>query len=168
MSFKQILPEDFAGNSFSTIGKDWLLVTAEKEGKVNSLTASWGGMGVLWNKDVAFIFLRPQRYTKEFVDSSAHFSLSVLPESYRKVLSYMGTVSGRDEDKISKSGLTTEFEKGTPYFAEADTVFICKKLYVQPLEENCFEDCTIYDRNYPKNDLHTMYIAEIEKVLIKE
>ena len=65
---KVIKPEELNKNVFSMIGKEWLLVTAEKEGKVNTMTASWGGLGVMWGKDVAFIVLRPQRYTKEFVD----------------------------------------------------------------------------------------------------
>ena len=113
---KVIKPEELNKNVFSMIGKEWLLVTAEKEGKVNTMTASWGGLGVMWGKDVAFIVLRPQRYTKEFVDAGETFSLSVLGGERRKTLNYLGTVSGRDEDKVAKSGLTVEREDGTPYF----------------------------------------------------
>ena len=65
---KEIKHENFQENAFEMIGKDWLLITAEKDGKVNTMTASWGGVGVLWNKKVAYIFIRPQRYTKEFVE----------------------------------------------------------------------------------------------------
>ena len=75
---KSIKPEELQKNVFSMIGKEWLLVTAEKEGQVNTMTASWGGLGVMWGKNVAFIVLRPQRYTKEFVDAGETFSLSVL------------------------------------------------------------------------------------------
>ena len=100
---KSIKPEELEKNVFHMIGKEWLLVTAEKEGKVNTMTASWGGLGVMWGKNVAYIVLRPQRYTKEFVDAGETFSLSVLDEEYRKTLSYLGTVSGRDEDKITKA-----------------------------------------------------------------
>lgn len=85
------------------IGKEWLLITAEKDGKANTMTASWGGVGVLWGKNVATLYIRPQRYTKEFVDASDTLSLSVLDESFRKTLNYLGTVSGRDENKIEKS-----------------------------------------------------------------
>lgn len=86
---KVIKPEELNKNVFSMIGKEWLLVTAEKEGKVNTMTASWGGLGVMWGKDVAFIVLRPQRYTKEFVDAGETFSLSVLDGERRKTLNYL-------------------------------------------------------------------------------
>ena len=97
---KSIKPEELQKNVFSMIGKEWLLVTAEKEGQVNTMTASWGGLGVMWGKNVAFIVLRPQRYTKEFVDAGGTFSLSVLDGEYRKTLNYLGTVSGRNEGEI--------------------------------------------------------------------
>ena len=113
-TFKTIKPEELSENAFSTIGKDWMLITAEVDGKVNTMTASWGGLGVMWNKDVAYIFIRPQRYTKEFVDGSSHLSLSVLKEGFRKELTYLGTVSGRDEAKIEKAGLTICHEDGVP------------------------------------------------------
>ena len=121
----------------------------------------------MWGKDVAFIVLRPQRYTKEFVDAGETFSLSVLGGERRKTLNYLGTVSGRDEDKVAKSGLTVEREDGTPYFGEADTVLICRKLYAQPYDPSCFIDKSCDERWYPDKDYHTLYIAEIEKVLVR-
>ncbi len=164
---KSIKPEELQKNVFSMIGEEWLLVTAKKEGKVNTMTASWGGLGVMWGKNVAFIVLRPQRYTKEFVDAGTGFSLSVLDGEYRKILSYLGTVSGRDEDKIANSGLTVKHEDGLPYFAEANTVLFCRKLYAQPYDPSCFIDKSCDERCYPNKDYHTMYIAEVEKVLIR-
>ena len=110
--------------------------------------------------------LRPQRYTKEFVDAGEGFSLSVLDDGYRKTLNYLGTVSGRDEDKIAKSGLTVEHEEGIPYFSEANTVLVCRKLYAQPYDPSCFIDKSCDERWYPEKDYHTMYIAEVEKVLV--
>ncbi|MEY8426944.1 flavin reductase [Lachnospiraceae bacterium 46-15] len=168
MSFKEIKPEELQKNPFTMIGKEWLLVTAEKDGKANTMTASWGGMGVMWGKNTAFIVLRPQRYTKEFVDSTETFSLSVLDESFRKTYGYLGSVSGRSEDKIAKSGLTITHEGTTPYFKEADTVLICRKLYAQEYQPECFLDTDTEKKWYPDKDYHTMYIAEIKKVLIKE
>ena len=91
---------------FEMIGKDWMLITAQKDGKVNTMTASWGGMGVIWNKNVAFVFIRPSRYTKEFVDNTDSFSLSFFGEEYKDKLTYLGRTSGRDENKIEKAGLT--------------------------------------------------------------
>lgn len=168
MSFKEIKPEELQKNPFTMVGKEWLLVTAKKEEKVNTMTASWGGVGVMWGKNVAFIVLRPQRYTKEFVDAAETFSLSVLDESFRKTYSYLGSVSGRDEDKIAKSGLTVSHEHATPYFEEADTVLVCRKLYVQEYRPECFADQELDTKWYPNKDYHVMYIAEIEKVLIKK
>lgn len=164
---KDILHENFNENSFNLIGNDWLLLTAEKEGKVNTMTASWGGLGILWNKKVAYIFIRPQRYTKEFVDSADRLSISVLPNDYRKELGYLGRVSGRDEDKISKANLTVKEYEDVPYFEEARLTMICKKLYAQELKEECFIDKEIIDKCYPQKDYHTMYVVEIEKILEK-
>lgn len=164
---KEIQPEQFDKNVFQMIGKDWMLVTAEKDGKVNTMTASWGGAGVMWGKNVAFVVIRPQRYTKEFIDASDTFSLSILDNSYRKTLNYLGTVSGRDEDKIQKSGLTVEHSGNTPYFKEANTVLLLKKLYHQEMSPDCFIDKSLIEKWYPNADYHTLYVAEIEKILIQ-
>lgn len=167
MSFKEIKPEELQKNPFTMIGKEWLLVTAEKEGKVNTMTASWGGVGVMWGKNVAFIVIRPQRYTKEFIDASDTVSLSVLGEEHRKTLGYLGSVSGRKEDKIEKCGLTVAHDGTTPYFEEANTVIIGRKLYAQAYRPECFIDNTLNEKWYPDKDYHTMYILEIEKILTK-
>lgn len=163
---RQIKPEELQKNPFQMIGKEWLLVAAEKAGKTNAMTASWGGVGIMWGKPVAYVFIRPQRYTKEFIDTSDTFSLSVLGEEYRKTLSYFGTVSGRDEDKIAKSGLQVAYDGATPYFQEAGTVMICRKLFAQYYDPACFIDKTCDETWYPEKDYHMMYIAEIEKVLV--
>lgn len=164
---KEIKVESLHNDPFTMIGKEWMLVSAEHEGKVNTMTASWGGMGILWNKKVAFVFLRPQRYTKEFVDAQDVLTLSFYDEEYRKTLSYLGTVSGRNEDKIAKSGLHVDHIEGAPYFREANTVLVCRKLYAQELKEDCFLDTSLIDKNYPLKDYHTMYVCEIEKAYQK-
>lgn len=163
--FQEIKPEQLQKTPFQMIGKDWMLVTAKKGEQVNTMTASWGGLGVMWGKNVAFVVIRPQRYTKEFIDASDRFTLSFLGGEYREKLSYLGTVSGRDEDKIAKAGLTVEELEGSPYFAEANTVLICRKMFQQKYEKDCFLDASVCEKWYPGNDFHTMYIAEIEKVL---
>ena len=168
-NFKEIKAEEIKENTFEMIGKKWMLITAEKNnGEVNTMTASWGGIGVLWRKNVAFIFIRPQRFTKEFVDESNRFSLTFFDESYRKELGYLGTASGRDENKIEKAKLIVEHENKVPIFKEAETVIICRKLYVQPLEEEFFIDKKSNEECYPDKDYHVMYVGEIEKILIKE
>ena len=165
--FKAIEPKEITRNPFTLIGDDWMLVTAEKDGKANTMTASWGGVGILWGKTVATIYIRPQRYTKEFLDSAGRFTLSILGAEHKKTLGYLGSVSGRDEDKIAKSGLTLAHENETPYFEEAEMVLVCKTLYKQEQKPECFLDKESLDKWYEAKDFHTMYIAEIETVLKK-
>lgn len=167
MAVKEISPFDFNESAFRVIGKDWLLITGEYEGKSNAMTASWGGLGILWGKPVAYIFIRPTRYTKEFVDKAEGLSLSVFPEEYRKMMNYFGTVSGRDEDKIKKAGLTVCHDNGRTYFDEARVTMLCRKLYAQPLASEFFVDKSC-DEKWYKDDYHTMYVVEIEKLLVKE
>lgn len=166
--FKEIKPDELNKNVFQLIGKDWMLITAEKDNKVNTMTASWGGFGVMFNKNVVSIVLRPQRYTKEFVDNSDTFSLTFLSENFRDQLKYLGSASGRNEDKISKSNLTVNHLDNTPYFEEGNLIIICKKIYAQPLNPDCFIANELDEKWYPQKDYHTFYMAEIEKILIKE
>ncbi|MFI3206836.1 MAG: flavin reductase [Clostridia bacterium] len=165
--FKEYSAKDYDFNAFKLIGDEWMLVTAEKDEKVNSMTASWGGVGILWGKPVAFVFVRPQRYTKEFIDNADGFSLSVLPDGNKDKLTYFGKISGRDEDKIAKTGFTVLHSDKVPYFEDAEKVFILKKLYEQKLDPDCFIDKELL-KNYPRNDFHHVYVAEIEKILVKE
>ncbi|MCD8335695.1 MAG: flavin reductase [Lachnospiraceae bacterium] len=160
---------ELTDNVFDLIGKQWLLVTAARpDGTCNTMTASWGGLGVMWGKDIAFLVIRPQRYTKEFIDSSDTLSISVLPDGYKKQYGYLGSVSGRDEDKITKAGLTVTRDGDTPYFEEARIAMICKKLFAQPYDPDSFLDQNVKEDCYPQKDYHTLYICEIEKVLVKE
>jgi flavin reductase (DIM6/NTAB) family NADH-FMN oxidoreductase RutF len=167
-NFVELPVTQLEGNPFHMIGDEWMLITAEKEGKVNTMTASWGGLGIMWGKNAAFIAIRPQRYTREFIDFADTLSLSFYDNSFRKVLGYLGSASGRNEDKIAKSGLTVAHEEGIPYFTEAKTVILSKKLFAQQFgEDNIFEK-DILDSCYPDKDYHILYISEILKVLVKE
>ena len=143
MSFQAISAAEFQNSVFQTIGKEWMLITAEqqKDGQslANTMTASWGGLGYLWNKNVAFAFIRPQRYTKEVpVDHSDFFSLCFFGGERMEEMRYLGTVSGKEEDKIQKSGLTLTHLEGVPCFEEATAVLIRRKLYRQPMQERLF------------------------------
>lgn len=165
---KEIKIEELKDNPFKLIGSDWMLITAKKDDKVNTMTASWGGVGILWNKSVATIYVRPQRYTKEFIDNEEYFSLCVLPEDLRNVLNYCGSHSGRDFDKIKECNLTVKETEGVPYFEESRLVLVCKKLYAQDMAEDSFIQKDLVEKNYSQKDFHTMYIAEIVKVMIDE
>lgn len=151
---------------FSLIGDRWMLVAAtDKSGKTNAMTASWGGMGVLWGKKVAFVFIRPQRYTKRFVDEADKFTLSFFDDSYKNMLGYMGKVSGKDEDKITKSGLTVTDKDGAPVFKEASLTLVCRKMYRDTLKEENFIDKSNIEKWYPQKDYHDVYVAEIVEEL---
>ena len=168
MGFKEVNAEDLSFNPFTKIGKEWLLVAAGDEENHNVMTASWGGMGVMWGKNVVSVYIRPQRYTKEFVDGNEFFTLSVCPEQYRKALNICGTKSGRDCDKDKEAGLTPYYTDGTTAYEEADMIFVCRKLYCQPMGPEYFTEDWIDGKWYPDKDYHVMYMAEIVKVLVKE
>ena len=165
--FKEISALEIAENPFKLIGSDWALVTCGDKTAFNTMTVSWGGAGIMWNKPVTFTFIRPQRYTYDFTEKNSFFTMSFFDEKYRAALRFCGTKSGRDVDKVAETGLTPAFtEDGVPYFEEAKLVLVCKKLYAQQLcSENVVEDF-VYGQ-YSGDDYHKMYISEIVKVLSK-
>ena len=166
MGFKETMPELLTDNPFKLIGKDWMLITAGTPGLFNTMTASWGGLGVLWERKVAFCFIRPTRYTYEFVERSDTFTLSFFAEHHRKALSFCGSHSGRDSDKIKAAGLTPLNEDEFVYFDEARLVLACRKIYFQDISPDRFLDQSINEM-YPQKDYHRMYVGEIVKCLHK-
>ncbi len=153
---------------FDRIGKQWMLISASDGERTNTMTASWGCLGVLWNKPVAVCFIRPQRYTYSITEKSERLSLAFLGEEYRSALTYCGRNSGRDGNKFSAAGLTcAATEEGVPYPAEAETVLICRKLYADDLKKASFIDPSLLS-NYTADDFHRVYICEIEQVLVKK
>ena len=168
MSFKEVNAENLVINPFTKIGSDWMLITAGDGEKFNTMTASWGGMGVCWGKNVVTAYIRPQRYTKEFVDANDLFTLSFFDSQYRPALNICGSLSGRDCDKVAKAGLTPYFVDGTTAFHEADMILVCRKMYQGAMTPENFIAKENISKWYPDKDFHTMYISEILKVLIKE
>ena len=155
-----ILPENFNENTFSAIGKDWMLIGACDGEKYNAMTASWGTFGVLWNKNVAIVFIRPERYTYEFSDKCEYLSLSFFDEQYKPALKLCGTKSGRDCDKIKEAGLTPKINNGILSFDEAKYTFTVRKLYTDDIKKANFLDEKLLE-NYTKGGYHKMYICEI-------
>ncbi len=167
--FQSISPEEIPGNTIRTIGRDWMLVTAGTKEKFNTMTASWGGIGHLWNKPVAFIFIRPQRYTFGFLEEQETFTLSFFGGQYREALTVCGTLSGRDVNKVERAGLTPHYtENGNVAFEEATLVLECKKLYADFFHKESFIDADIVRLDYPEEDFHKVYIAEIVNVWEKK
>ena len=159
---REIKATEIKENAIKLIGKDWALITAGDEKGYNTMTASWGGLGQLWNKDVCFIFIRPQRYTYEFIEKNELFTMSFYEEKYRKALSFCGTKSGRDFDKAKETGLVPCFTDGTTTFEQAKLTLVCRKLAFQDMSPEGFLDESIKD-NYAQNDYHRIYVGEIVK-----
>lgn len=168
MAFQEVAIESLEFNPFEKISKEWMLITAGDEKKSNTMTASWGGVGIMWGKNVVTVYIRPQRYTKEFVDANDTFTVSFLPEEKREALKVCGRISGRDvEDKWESAGIHPYAVDETIGVEEADMIFVCKKLYHQEMKPECFDETENDVKWYPDKDYHMMYIAEIEKVLVR-
>lgn len=167
MGFKEVKPDSLTDNPFRLIGADWMLITAGTAERFNTMTASWGGLGVLWERKVCTIFIRPTRYTFEFVEKADIFTLSFFNEEHRKSLLFCGTHSGRSIDKMKETGLTPVRDRGSVYFNEARLVFICRKIYFQDIGPERFLDSSI-ETLYPQKDYHRMYVGSIESCLVKE
>lgn len=166
-SFQPVDFEQTEVNPFKMIGKDWMLVTAGNEEKANTMTASWGGVGVMWGKNVAYVFIRESRFTKEFVDKEGSFSLSFPEEKFRKEMKFLGTVSGRDEDKIKEAGVHVGYYNGVPYIDEGSMIMICRVMSRTPIRKEEFLDDAIDKAWYESGDYHDMYIAEITDILAR-
>ncbi|MDR0689500.1 MAG: flavin reductase family protein [Spirochaetaceae bacterium] len=151
-----------------------MLITAgnlrEGRGNWNTMTASWGGLGVLWGRNVAFMFIRPTRYTFEFTRAASLFTLSFFDKNHRRALEICGDCSGRDTDKAAEAGLTPlGFEGGKAAggigFREASEIVVCRKLYTHDFDPSGFLDPSI-EENYPEWDYHRMFIGEISALMI--
>ena len=166
--FRSINPQEIFDNPFKLYGSVWGLLTAGNHDWFNTMTISWGGVGIMWNKPVTFTFVRPQRYTFEFIERGEYFTVRFFDEQYRSALSFCGSKSGRNVNKVQETGLTPAFtEEGVPYFEEARLVFVCKKLYAQPLNEESVLGGDAVLKQYNGDDYHKMYISEILEVMTK-
>ena len=154
---------DSIENAVKLIGTDWMLITVKdkENGRVNAMTASWGAMGVLWNKNICICFVRPQRHTHALLECEDEFSIAFFDGEYRDALKLCGRESGRDCDKLKKCGLSTCELDGVPIINEAKLVLSCKKLYVDEIKETSFIDKSLLS-NYVNKDYHTVYICEIK------
>lgn len=166
-SFQPITVDFIECNPFEKIGKEWMLVTAGNEKKANTMTASWGGMGVMWGKNVVYVVIRQSRYTKEFIDKEKKFSLSFVGNKSRSMLRYLGSVSGRDEDKIKQAGVDLNYHEGVPFVDQGNTVLICNVLSATLLKPEDFEAQDIDKTWYTDQDYHTLYIAEVTEFLAR-
>ena len=173
MNYTSVSPYDIKKNMFDAIGKEWMLISAYDAGRksglpYNTMTASWGSVGILWGKPVIWCYIRPQRYTKEFIDASELVTLSFFGIEHKDALTVCGRKSGRDCDKILLAGLHPEVtDKGEVMFSEATMTIVGRKLYEQKFDPTCFVDKSLDAANYPSKDYHTAYCYEIIDVRAK-
>lgn len=165
-SFKKNIISNLKENFFEIISKEYMLITSGTKKSFNTMTANWGGVGYLWNKPVVFIFVRPERYTYEFIEKNESFTLSFLGEENKNIHKICGSKSGRDIDKIKETGLIPHVTpSGNITFEQSRLTLECKKLYCEKLNKDRFLDQKIVEKWYnEKGDLHCIYIAEILNV----
>lgn len=167
MPFKEIDIKELKENFIKSVSDEWMLISAGNSEKFNMMTASWGGFGEMWGDDVAAVVIRPQRYTKEFVDNNKFFSLTFFGDD-KSIHGVCGKQSGREVNKAEKTGLKPVFDEDTVYFEQARLVVICEKIYCQKVEPECFVNEEYIEKFYPQKDFHYTYVGKIKKVLIKE
>lgn len=165
--FIEVNPDDLPDNPFKVIGSQWMLVTAGTAEEFNTMTASWGGFGIMWAKKICTCVIRPTRHTYGFMEKSEMFSLSFFSDEHKKTLLFCGTHSGRDTDKMAETGLTPIEDAGAIYFKEARLVFLCRKIYYHDIDPGHFIDPSI-ESNYPLKDYHRMYLGDIVKCITKK
>jgi len=160
--FENISPYEIEDNLFTSIGDEWMLITAGSMDSFNTMTASWGTMGILWSIPIAICFVRPQRYTFQFMERAKYYTLSFFDPSDKHILQFCGTHSGRDTDKMKETGLIPlETGNGSIFFKQARMAIECKILYSDRLEGDHFHVKELIGKNYPSKDFHTFYIGEI-------
>ncbi|MCH5348738.1 MAG: flavin reductase [Oscillospiraceae bacterium] len=160
-TMKEISVNGLDFNPWDKIGKEWFLLTGGDEKGFNTMTASWGFSGVMWGKNTFITVVRPIRYTYDFMEKNELFTASFFDEKYRPALSFCGSHSGRDCDKMKETGLTPEFIDGTTAFKEAKLVLVCRKIYAQDMDASLLaEDIKPVNGSDP---IHKQYIGEIIK-----
>lgn len=164
MSNQTILAKELSVKIYTLWNDGWFLLTAGNfaEKKYNSMTISWGSMGIMWGRPFVQVVVRPTRYTLEFIESNPDFTICAFPDKYRKALSLLGSRSGRDGDKIKESNLTPGRSTlvSSPSFLEANLVIECKKIYTDVFKPQGFNDASI-DDNYRLGDYHRVFYGEV-------
>ena len=155
---------DFMNKVFDLYNRQWALVTAGTADNYNTMTISWGGLGTLWNKPVATVYVKPIRHTHNFLDSNDYFTVSFYGEEYRKDLGLLGTLSGRDGDKVAQTKLTPVSVGDSVSFKQATITLLCKKIYRQDLITDTMPQEEI-NRYYIDEEPHTMYIGEVIDII---
>ncbi|WOC32143.1 MULTISPECIES: flavin reductase family protein [Caproicibacterium] len=160
---KELTVESLPFAPFEKIGKDWMLISAGSPEKCSTMTASWGGLGIMWAKPVSAVVIRPQRHTLRFLEQNDTYTLSFFDEAHRGALNYCGSHSGGENAKIAAAGLTLVPDQNVPIFQEASLTLVCRKLYHQPLDPKGFADASLDSQFYAEHDYHILFVGEVCK-----
>ena len=163
MSCEKIALSDVRLSSFTAFDRGWAVLAAGKPGDANAMTVSWGGLGTLWSKPVATVYVRPQRFTFGLMEREPFYTLSLFEGEQHKALGYLGSASGKNEDKFAHCGLTVRYDNaaGAPMFPDAAFVLVCRKLYSDDIDPARVADPAVLTDCYPEHDYHRLYIGEV-------
>ncbi len=168
MMWEQFHPTELVINPFTTIGTDWFLLTAGTPDKYNTMTCSWGALGVLWNEPTVTAYVRTSRHTMQYLEGNPLFTIAVFDNEYREALQYCGTHSGRVVDKAKETGLTPFAVDGTTAFTEAKLILVCEKVYAQMMDESAILDKNVSTTYYSDDAMHKLYIGKIKAAYVKK
>ncbi|NDV59792.1 DUF4468 domain-containing protein [Bacteroides sp. 519] len=165
--YRQIAPDKLPGNIIKMLNDDWMLITAGTKDQFNMMTASWGGLGMLYGKPIAMCFINPTRYTYQLMEKNDTYTFTFYTEAYRDALKYCGSTSGKNTDKVKGSGLTPiTTPNGSQAFGEAWLIIECRKLVSQSITPEAINNEKVKEEWIGKQ-LHKMYIGEIINVWVK-
>ena len=165
-NFNELPVTEIRSNPFQLIGRDWMLITAGTLDAFNTMTASWGNLGHLWERDVAICYVRPQRHTFAFMERASVYTLSFFDATWRGALEYCGSHSGREVDKPAQTGLAPfATPAGGVAFEQARLILECRKLYAGDITEADFAEHAVVDQVYAARDFHRFYVGQILRAL---
>lgn len=154
----------FETEIFSQFNDRWALVCAGTAEKHNAMTISWGGMGTLWGKPVVTVYVKPCRYTYQFMNDNEYFTVNFFPEEYRKALTVMGSLSGKYTDKETEAGLKVKDLGEAVTFEEASVTMVCRKIYWQDLDPANMP-AEVVKKQYVTEAPHRMFIGEVVEII---
>jgi flavin reductase (DIM6/NTAB) family NADH-FMN oxidoreductase RutF len=175
LNFKSVSPQDISMKPVHLFGKVTPLLCAGTPDNFNSMIIGWGSVGYIWGLPFASVYVRPTRYTFEFIERNMYFSINCFSENAKDALADQGTKSGRDIDKMHYPGLTPLFSYEAPCFNEANLIIICRKMYTQMMQPEllCGDYKTdvlnkYYSTGESKQNFHMIFYGEIMHVLDKD
>ena len=155
----------FHAEIFQMFDRKWALLTTGTPEDFNTMAISWGGMGTLWGRPVVTVYIRPNRHTFGYMNASDFFTVSFYPEQFRKDLGVLGSLSGRDGDKVARTSLIPAEVPNGVSFRQAECTLVCRKMYAQDMDAATIPD-EVMRECYAAEPVHRMYIGEVMEVLV--